>query len=67
MKKKSEEVSEQRFTEGKAHYHLCSVMQYGKSCFMKKNFEKLRVVVLNFSNLVLERYCRNMENYFFNV
>jgi len=55
MEKKFE-VSEQNFTEGEAVHYLCSVMQSAKSSFMTNNFNKLKVMVLNFFNLVLKRY-----------
>jgi len=56
MEKKSQ-LSEQNFTEGKALQYLCSVVQCVKLCCMIKNFKKRReVMVLNFSNFVLNKY-----------
>jgi len=64
MEKKSQ-VSERNFTEGKAIRYLCNVLQCVKLSFMVKNFEKWReVMVLNFSNFVLKRYWKSMENEF---
>ena len=64
MEKKFE-VSEQNFTEGEAVHYLCSVMQSAKSSFMTNNFNKLKVMVLNFFNLVLKRYWQSVVNDFF--
>ena len=62
---KNLEVSEHNFTEGKAIHYLCSIEQCVKLCFMIKNSEKWReVIVLNFFNLVLKRYWKSMQNDF---
>ena len=65
---KKPEVPKQNFSEGKTLHYLCSVVQCVKLSFMNKNFEKWReVIVLNFSNLVLKRYWKSMENDFRNM
>jgi len=56
-------VSKENFTEGKALYYLCSVVQCAKLSFMIRNFKKWReVMVLNLLNLVLKRCWKSMEN-----
>jgi len=50
---------------GKALHYLCIVVQCVKLSFIIKNFEKWReVIALNFSNFVLKRYWKSMENDF---
>ena len=61
---KKSQVSEQNFTEGKAHHYLCSVVQCVKLCFMMKNFEKKRSNGIELLKFSIEKVFKNMENDF---
>jgi len=50
------EVSEQNFTEAKQLIIYPVLCKCAKLSFIIKNFKKWKVMVLNFFNLVLQRY-----------